>query len=195
VPRDPKDPTACDDCNRWHAHDCTIDLSIVVRIADTGSQTVTTNGALNDLNFENNIRAIANVVQVKSGEGVVMAGLIGEQDQKNVSKIPFLGDIPGIGFLFRSKTTTRQKTETLIFVEAKVLDPDPCLARQQTYEDFLLGQAYVAGQFLENPLEEGMARSGFGSYLPPLCPGEERYWERLGRKVRTVATKFDDITE
>jgi hypothetical protein len=195
LPGQPVDPGACDACKRWHANDCTIDLTIVVRISDTGTANVTVNGQANTLNFEDNVRAITNVVQVKSGEGVVMAGLIGEQDQRSESKIPFLGDIPVVGFLFRSKTTARQKTETLIFVEARVLDPDPCLAREQTYEDFLLGQAYVDGPFLANPLEEAMQRTGFGPYLPPLCPAEERYWERFGRKIRTVATKLDDITE
>jgi Flp pilus assembly secretin CpaC len=193
---DPKaERSSCDDCKRWKPQNCTIDLSIVVRLSDTGTQTLTNEGKLNDTNFENNIRAISNVVQVKSGEGIVMGGLISELDQKTVSKVPGLGDIPVVGFLFRSKENKRSKVETLIFVEARVLDPDPCVARQQTYEDFLLGTPFVAGNFLSNPLEEGMERTGFGTYLPPLCPAESRYWERLCRKVKMVATKLDDITE
>jgi Bacterial type II and III secretion system protein len=124
-----------------------------------------------------------------------MAGLIGERDEDLESKVPVLGDIPGLGFFFRSKLTDRRKTETLIFVEARVLDSDPCAARQESFHDFLLGQPYVWGELLDNPLEEGLHRVGFGPYLPPLSVHEARYWERLGRKVRKICTKLDDATE
>ncbi len=190
---------SCDPCQRWHPNDCTIDLAIVVRLADADKPTGVLNadGSLNlgELPFEQNVRAIANLVQVQSGQGVVMAGLIGARDERFENKVPFLGDLPGVGFLFRSQVSDRRKTETLIFVEATVLDPDPCVARQQSYQDFLLGQPYVWGETLDNPLEEGMHRAGFGPYLPPLSVHEARYWERFGRKVQKACTKLDDLLE
>jgi hypothetical protein len=194
----------CDGCN-WHAEDCTIDLNVVARFSDADNTTftvpITTNPPTKEANIttpvpiESNVRAISNIVQVKSGHGVVMGGVIGEQDVKDVSKVPVLGDIPVVGFLFRSKSTNRQKTELLIFIEAKVLDPCPDAARMQSYENFWLGGPYVAGEFLDNPLELGMYRAGFGTYLPPTCPAERIYWERLGRKIRKVATSIDDTFE
>jgi hypothetical protein len=109
--------------------------------------------------------------------------------------VPVLGDIPILGALFRSKSTARQKTEILLFIEAEVLDSRPPVARAQSARDFRFGQPYVAGEFLDNPLEFGMYRAGFGTYLPPHSCEEKIFWERLGRKVRTIATTIDDIFE
>jgi hypothetical protein len=144
---------------------------------------------------EANVRAVANVIQVKSGHGVVMAGLIGEREVEELAKTPFLGDLPYVGFLFRAKETIREKTEVLVFVEAKVLDPRPEVARAESYQDFCLSRRYVEGEFLDNPLETGMYRVGFGSYLPPLGCAEECYWTRQHRKVRKICTHFDDLRE
>ena len=147
------------------------------------------------MTIENNVRAIANVVQVKSGHGVVIGGLIGAKDVEEVAKIPVLGDIPVLGAIFRSKATNRQKTELLIFVEARVLDPDPGAARAQAQEDFCFGQPFVSGEFLDNPLEYGMYRAGFGAYLPPHSHEERIFWTRLGRKLRKASTELDDLFE
>ena len=76
-----------------------------------------------------------------------------------------------------------------------MLDTDPCVARAQSAHNFTLGQPYVAGEFLENPLEYGLYRAGFGAYLPPHSKGEQIFWERLGRKIRRACTTIDDAIE
>jgi Flp pilus assembly secretin CpaC len=178
----------------WRPENCTVDLSIVARFSEAGTETV--NLAGNDVSvtasIEQNVRAVANVIQVKSGEGVVMAGLIGEREIEDIAKVPVLGDIPVAGYLFRSTLKNRQKTELLIFLEARVLDTRPAAARAQSYEDFRFGQPYVQGHFLDNPLEYGMYRAGFGTYLPPHSFEEKVFWERMGRRVKKVATEVDD---
>jgi type II secretory pathway component GspD/PulD (secretin) len=187
-------PTApdCAGCN-WTPNDCTIDLVLVARLSDPGTMTTGSSTPLTMINIESNVRAISNVVQVKSGQGVVMAGLIGMADSEQARKVPFLGDIPVVGVLFRSKSQTRQKTETLIFLEARVLDPEPEQAREQSYEHFRLSEGYVQGDLLDNPLEYGLYRAGFGAYLPPITRPEQLYWERFGRTLRKQATVFDDV--
>ena len=190
-------PCGPDACKNWKPDDCTIDLTVVVRLSENGT---TPNLAVGDdptlgksLMAEKNIRAVANVIQVKSGQGVVMAGLIGEREVESVAKVPFVGDLPLVGAAFRSKTTSREKTEVLIFIEAKVLDRDPGIARAESSHDFRLGKSYVDGEFLDNPLECGMYRVGFGNYLPPAHHSEQVYWNRFGRKLRNIATHADDI--
>jgi len=54
---------------------------------------------------------------------VVLGGLIREDINKIEDKIPFLGDIPFIGRLFRSKIDSRSKRNLLIFVSARLIDP------------------------------------------------------------------------
>jgi hypothetical protein len=182
-------------CN-WKPENCTIDLSLVVRLSEGATASLDMDEPeLSGVNTENNVRAVANVIQVKSGHGVVMAGLIGEREIDDSAKVPVLGDVPVVGFLFRSKATSRVKTEVLIFVEACVLDPDPGMARAESAHDFQLGQPYVAGELLDNPLECGMYRAGFGTYLPPHTCHERVFWQRFGRKVRKIKTHVDDAAE
>jgi hypothetical protein len=190
---------ACGDGCKWKPEDCTIDLTLVVRLSEaaTGNLELAPGAepTVTSANVESNVRAVANVIQVKSGHGVVMAGLIGEREIEGVDKVPVLGDIPGLGFFFRSKVVERIKTEVLIFIEAQVLDPDPHIARAESADDFWLSGPYVAGALHDNPLECGLHRVGFGTYLPPHSHDEEVFWERHGRKVLRIETHIDDIFE
>ena len=60
-------------------------------------------------------------VRIKDGETLIIGGLIQEQTQKSVSKIPFLGDLPGIGAAFRSVTSDKIKTELVIMITPKII--------------------------------------------------------------------------
>ncbi|MDO8586537.1 MAG: hypothetical protein Q7T82_05810 [Armatimonadota bacterium] len=60
-------------------------------------------------------------IRVKSGETVVVGGLIRDQDITTMSKIPFLGDLPFLGQLFRHKSKTRNHSEIVVFITATVL--------------------------------------------------------------------------
>jgi general secretion pathway protein D len=62
------------------------------------------------------------VVTVKDGNTVVLGGLTKELKETNISKIPFLGDIPFLGALFRNTYTKRTKKELIIFLTPKILN-------------------------------------------------------------------------
>ena len=66
-------------------------------------------------------RQAQTTVLIRDGETIVIGGLISDHLQDTVSKIPVLGDIPILGFLFRSKHMVRTRTELLIFVTPKIL--------------------------------------------------------------------------
>jgi type IV pilus secretin PilQ/predicted competence protein len=68
-------------------------------------------------------RATNTTVLVKDGETVVIGGLISDAVNNTISKVPILGDIPILGWLFKKKTITRARSELLIFVTPKVM-PD-----------------------------------------------------------------------
>ncbi|MGD9158907.1 MAG: hypothetical protein PVG39_10905 [Desulfobacteraceae bacterium] len=69
-------------------------------------------------------KAINTTLMVKSGETVVIGGIIKESDGEDVSGIPVLKDAPILGWLFKSKRKTHQKSELLIFLTPTVL-PSP----------------------------------------------------------------------
>lgn len=60
-------------------------------------------------------------IRIKDGETLVIAGMIREDEQKSVSKIPVLGDLPGVGFFFRNTSTTKSKQELVIMITPKII--------------------------------------------------------------------------
>ncbi|MCP4652109.1 MAG: type II secretion system protein GspD [Candidatus Omnitrophica bacterium] len=62
-------------------------------------------------------------VVIGDGKTLIIGGLIKDKVTKGETKIPLLGDIPGLGWLFKSKKDTTEKTELLIFVSPKIITP------------------------------------------------------------------------
>jgi type IV pilus assembly protein PilQ len=62
-------------------------------------------------------------VLVKSGQTIVIGGMIRDSKQTTQLKVPFLGSIPLIGMLFRRDTVSTEKTELLIFLTAMIRNP------------------------------------------------------------------------
>jgi type IV pilus assembly protein PilQ len=66
-------------------------------------------------------REITTQVLVNDGQTVVLGGILETERRETVNKVPFLGDVPVMGALFRSKSKTDNKDELLIFVTPKIL--------------------------------------------------------------------------
>lgn len=60
-------------------------------------------------------------IRVKDGDTLILGGLVNEQEAKGIDKIPVLGDIPILGFLFRNSSLSRSKSEFIIMVTPKIL--------------------------------------------------------------------------
>ena len=61
-------------------------------------------------------------VLVKDGETVVLGGIYETENRDTVNKVPVLGDIPGLGVLFRSRARLDNNAELLIFVTPRILE-------------------------------------------------------------------------
>lgn len=66
-------------------------------------------------------REIETTVMVDNGETIVLGGIFENTKLNTESKVPFFGDLPGIGALFRTRSNTDDKTELLIFITPKIL--------------------------------------------------------------------------
>ncbi|WP_421227370.1 GspD family T2SS secretin variant ExeD [Aeromonas enteropelogenes] len=66
-------------------------------------------------------RTVKNAVLVKSGETVVLGGLMDEKTSESVSKVPLLGDIPVLGYLFRSTSSSTSKRNLMVFIRPTIL--------------------------------------------------------------------------
>ena len=69
------------------------------------------------------VRSINTKIAIYNGATVVMGGMITEERLEVEDKVPFLGDIPLLGRLFRSKYEQSDKRNLLIFVTARMVDP------------------------------------------------------------------------
>ncbi len=66
-------------------------------------------------------RSIESTVLVDDGSVIVIGGLLQDQYSGSVQKVPYLGDLPGIGALFRSDSRTRRKTNLMVFLRPVVM--------------------------------------------------------------------------
>ena len=67
-------------------------------------------------------RAVETQVLVEDGQTVVLGGIYETERRETVNKVPFLGDIPAVGVMFRSKSVQNDKSELLIFVTPRILE-------------------------------------------------------------------------
>lgn len=82
----------------------------------------------NSANDENgatfDVRTIKNSVLVKSGDTVVLGGLMNNQTVESVTKVPFLGDIPLLGELFKYTSSSYEKRNLMVFLRPIILRED-----------------------------------------------------------------------
>jgi general secretion pathway protein D len=65
-------------------------------------------------------RSTETTVLVRNTQTIVISGLIGEKDSDGENKVPVLGDIPVLGWLFKRKTTAAEKTNLLVFITPRI---------------------------------------------------------------------------
>ncbi|MDY2844088.1 MAG: type II and III secretion system protein [Treponema sp.] len=61
-------------------------------------------------------KMITTEVRAKSGEPVVLSGLVQNEDSENISRVPFLSRIPIFGWLFKGKEKSKEQTELVIYL-------------------------------------------------------------------------------
>ncbi|MEO0578571.1 MAG: hypothetical protein AAFZ58_07780, partial [Pseudomonadota bacterium] len=69
-------------------------------------------------------REVITQVLVRDGQTVVLGGVYTTERTEVNTKVPLIGDIPGLGVLFRSSRRVSNKSELLIFITPKILDED-----------------------------------------------------------------------
>ncbi|HEX4234114.1 MAG TPA: type IV pilus secretin PilQ [Caldimonas sp.] len=71
--------------------------------------------------FAINTKHVNTQVLVENGGTVVIGGIFEQLDREDITKVPWLGDLPYLGYLFKTNTHTTSKTELLIFLTPKVV--------------------------------------------------------------------------
>ena len=79
-------------------------------------------GALTPAGVQISTKHVKTEVLVENGGTVVIGGIFEQNERTDVTQVPFLGDVPVFGFLFRNRSTSSQKTELLMFVTPRIVN-------------------------------------------------------------------------
>jgi general secretion pathway protein D len=79
------------------------------------------------------IRKIDTRVMIPSGNTLVLGGLIQDDIRKSNNKVPFFGDIPVLGYAFRSDSKSRQKANLLIFITPTIVEDTDFQVTKSTF--------------------------------------------------------------
>lgn len=96
-------------------------------------------------------RSTKTSVVVKDNQTVVIGGLIQEREEESMTKVPLLGDIPLLGWLFKNKSVSKKKTNLLIFLTPHVVkDADPLakLTREKQLAFAKIENKYAEGELI-----------------------------------------------
>ena len=106
------------------AADDNISMRVIPEVSNIeGKDEQTINGEVNIANVYAIRRMEANVM-IPSGNTLVMGGLLSDSTTTAKTKVPVLGDVPGLGWFFRSKGKSRNKANLLIFVTPTIVDAE-----------------------------------------------------------------------
>ena len=116
-----------------------------------------------------NKREVETTMTVDDGQIAVIGGLLDDNERRTLEKVPLLGDIPGLGQLFRSRAKTRTKTNLIIFIRPTILRTaeDARRLAEQRYGYVRLQQGAQPGG--HEPTIDQLVREYFGAE-PPLPP-------------------------
>jgi Flp pilus assembly secretin CpaC len=111
-----------------------VNLKVVPSVIRLGPLVTSTVGGVNNAVYEFLTRQIETHVLIPSGNTLVMGGLVSDEaDAANV-KVPVLGDIPVLGYLFRSDSKSRNKQNLTVFITPTIVQDEDF---QPTKTDFL----------------------------------------------------------
>jgi len=95
-----------------------VNIKIGLEVSSLGERTTTRNGATV---YTIGTRNASTLLRLKDGETQVLAGLILDDERKNASKLPGMGDIPIIGRLFANQEDRKSKTEIVLAITPRIV--------------------------------------------------------------------------
>jgi type II secretory pathway component GspD/PulD (secretin) len=168
--------------NSFHYENVGVSLTVTPRISPDGfvkmeveptvsqlsSSSVTVSPGINSPIISQ--RKATTTVSVQNGQSVIIGGLISTTDDRRRSKVPFLGNIPYLGWLFRSSKALENRKELLIILTPQLLTGSDAIAqadtaRQITHEQ--LSKSTIKDEIKRDKLQQEVLEP----LLPLMQPG------------------------
>ena len=111
---------------------------------------------------------------VKDNETIVIGGLVGDSTEDDTYRVPLLGDIPILGWLFKTHSTTREKTNMYVFLTPHIV------RTQQDAADIYQEKRETMGEVVEGIIKLNEKTS---ELKPPSEPDPAENKSRLNHKL------------
>jgi pilus assembly protein CpaC len=121
-------------------------------------------------------RKTSSVVNVQSGQTIVLSGLVQSAGSNALNKFPWLGDIPILGYLFRDKNFSASKSELVIFVTPEIITPHSAVNHE------LVQRGTQVIHDFDKEYGDGIQMAGFG-----IGPGSHPRAERAAAQATPAA--------
>jgi len=95
--------------------------SVLLKISQEASSIAANSKSVTDTDLITNKRTITTNVMVEDGGIIVLGGLISDEVRESKSQVPFLGSIPIIGELFKTRSVDKVKTNLMVFIRPRIL--------------------------------------------------------------------------
>jgi len=119
-----------------------------------------------------NKRTITTTVLIEDGGVVVLGGLIEDNSVKGEQRVPYLGNIPLIGLLFKTRNATSTKNNLILFIRPKILrDPAQAAFETDLKYNYMMDQQKDLSRREALPLLPGVSRGKLEPPPPPPKPG------------------------
>jgi general secretion pathway protein D len=151
-------------------------------------------------------RSTKTTVVVRDDQTVVIGGLMQENDEETVTKMPVLGDIPVLGWLFKTRHVTKNKTNLIVFLSPHVAQGPEKLEQitMQKEKEFAKANQQFAGDELIVKFKKGVPKDRALSIISEKGETVLTYLENLdtyqlklkkGQSVRDAAEEFMAVPE
>jgi type II secretory pathway component GspD/PulD (secretin) len=128
-------------------------------------------------------------VIVGNGQTFIIGGLMKETTTDGSTKVPVLGDIPGLGWMFKNNKKTKEKTELLIFVSPTIITPSVMQRMADRSEVYSPAKNVpAAGDEKERAVKSKPPRD-----LEVLKIDKDR-WKKVLSSVNSLESKVEDLT-
>jgi general secretion pathway protein D len=118
--------------------------SVLLKIAQEASSIAASSEQVSSADLITNKRTITTNVMVEDGGIIVLGGLISDEVRESKSQVPFLGSIPVLGELFKTRSVNKVKTNLMVFIRPRILrdGTDAAIESNAKYN-------YIRGQQLD----------------------------------------------
>jgi general secretion pathway protein D len=133
-------------------------------------------GSSGAVDLVTNTRTITTSVFVNDGDVLVLGGLLDDHMQQNEQRVPGIGKVPGLGWLFRARKSEHDKSNLMVFIRPTILHNEAD-ARFKTGEKYSYIQE-IQRQMAASPVK--LLKDEKQPLLPPLPPGPEESIQQPG---------------